>query len=83
MLGGKGSVFSAGWPEYDETMTKKDELEIPVQVNGKVKGTIEVAADADKEAVLSAGREFIAAKINGSIVKEIYVPGKILNFVVK
>ena len=83
MLGGQGSVFTAGWPKYDEAMTKEDTIQIPVQVNGKVKGTIELEADADKEEVLAAGREFIQKKLNGNIVKEIYVPGKILNFVVK
>ncbi len=83
MLGGQGSVFTAGWPKYDEAMTKEDTIQIPVQVNGKVKGTIELEADADKEKVLAAGREFIQKKLNGNIVKEIYVPGKILNFVVK
>ncbi|MCI5792724.1 MAG: leucine--tRNA ligase [Lachnospiraceae bacterium] len=83
MLGGQGSVFTAGWPKYDEAMTKEDTIQIPVQVNGKVKGTIELKADADKEKVLAAGREFIQKKLNGNIVKEIYVPGKILNFVVK
>ena len=83
MLGGQGSVFTAGWPKYDEAMTKEDTIQIPVQVNGKVKGTIELEAEADKEKVLAAGREFIQKKLNGNIVKEIYVPGKILNFVVK
>ncbi len=83
MLGGKGSVFTAGWPEYDEEMTKEDSIEIPVQVNGKVKGTIEVAANADKAEVLASGREFIMTRLSGNIVKEIYIPGKILNFVVK
>ena len=83
MLGGKGSVFTAGWPEYDEEMTKEDTIQIPVQVNGKVKGTIDIAAGAGKDEVLSAGREFIMTRLNGNIVKEIYVPGKILNFVVK
>ena len=83
MLGGQGSVFTAGWPKYDEEMTKEDTIQIPVQVNGKVKGTIELEANADKETALTAGREFIKNRLNGSIVKEIYVPGKILNFVVK
>ena len=57
-----------------------------VQVNGKVRGTIELAADASKEEALATGRaqENVARYLEGkTIVKEIYVPGKILNFVVK
>ena len=83
MLGGTGSVFSAGWPEYDDEMTKEDTIEIPVQVNGKVKCTVEAAVDADRDTVMELARKAVANRINGTIVKEIYVPGKILNFVVK
>ena len=83
MLGGTGSVFSAGWPEYDDEMTKEDTIEIPVQVNGKVKCTVEAAADADRDTVMELARKAVANRINGTIIKEIYVPGKILNFVVK
>ena len=83
MLGGTGSVFSAGWPEYDDEMTKEDTIEIPVQINGKVKCTVEAAADADRDTVMELARKAVANRINGTIIKEIYVPGKILNFVVK
>ena len=64
-------------------MTKEDTIEIPVQVNGKVKCTVEAAADADRDTVMELARKAVANRINGTIVKEIYVPGKILNFVVK
>ena len=64
-------------------MVKEDVLKIPVQVNGKVKAVVEVAADTAKDEVLSAAKEAIAGKVSGSFVKEIYVPGKIVNFVVK
>ena len=83
MLGGTGSVFSAGWPEYDDEMTKEDTIEISVQINGKVKCTVEAAADADRDTVMELARKAVANRINGTIIKEIYVPGKILNFVVK
>ena len=82
-LGGTESVFKAGWPKYEADMVKEDVLKIPVQVNGKVKAVVEVAADTAKDEVLSAAKEAIAGKVSGSFVKEIYVPGKIVNFVVK
>ncbi|MDO5140277.1 MAG: leucine--tRNA ligase [Eubacteriales bacterium] len=82
-MGGEGSVFAAGWPEYDEELTKDDMIKVPVQVNGKVRAVLEIEADADKDTVIRAARELIADRITGSVVKEIYVPGKILNIVVK
>ena len=82
-MGGEGSVFAAGWPEYDEDLTKDDMIKVPVQVNGKVRAVLEIEADADKDTVIRAARELIADRITGSVVKEIYVPGKILNIVVK
>ena len=82
-LGGTESVFKAGWPKYEADMVKEDVLKIPVQVNGKVKAVVEVAPDTAKDEVLTAAKEAIAGKVSGSFVKEIYVPGKIVNFVVK
>ena len=82
-MGGEGSVFHAVWPEYDEEMTKEDTIQVPIQVNGKVKAVLEIEADADKETVMAKARELIQDKITGNIVKEIYVPGKIFNIVVK
>jgi leucyl-tRNA synthetase len=82
-LGGTGSVFHASWPECDADAMKEDEIEIAVQVNGKTRAVIRVAADAAKEQVIAAGKEAAAGKISGNVVKEIYVPGKILNLVVK
>ena len=64
-------------------MVKEEVLKIPVQVNGKVKAVVEVAADTAKDEVLSAAKEAIVEKLSGSFVKEICVPGKIVNFVVK
>ena len=82
-LGGTESVFKAGWPSYKEEMIKEDVIKIPVQVNGKVKTVLEVAADTDKDKVIELAKEALSGRISGSFVKEIYVPGKIVNFVVK
>ena len=82
-LGHETSVFAEKWPQADTEAMKEDTVEIPVQVNGKIRATIEVAADAEKEAVLIAAKEAVADKLQGSVVKEIYVPGKIVNIVVK
>ena len=83
-LGNTGSVFeNNSWPEADQELMKDDEIKIPVQINGKTKEVIEVPADISKEDAIAAGKEAIADKINGNIVKEIYVPGRIINLVVK
>ena len=81
----KGSVFHAQWPEFDEEAMKDDEIEIPVQVNGKTKVTVSVPAEIAKDEALVAGKKALeeAGKLEGHIVKEIYVPGRIINFVVK
>lgn len=82
MVGGNGTVFAAGWPKYDEKHAKASTIKLPIQINGKTKGFVEVDADADEKTVLAAGKEAVKDKL-GDIVKEIYVKGKIINFVVK
>ena len=82
-LGGTDSVFHQKWPVYDEEAMKDDEHELAVQVNGKTKCTILVAADEAKDVVLAKAKEAAKDKITGEIVKEIYVPGRIVNLVVK
>lgn len=82
-LGHTGSVFEAGWPTYDEDKMKDDELTIPVQVNGKTRATIVIAADEAKDDVLAKAKAAVESKISGTIRKEIYVPGKIVNIVAK
>ena len=82
-LGGTDSVFHQGWPTYDEDKMKDDEITLPIQVNGKTKGTLTVSVDASKEEVLEMAKEAIASKITGTIRKEIYVPGRIINIVAK
>ena len=83
-LGHDTSVFAEGWPVADKEAMKEDSVEIGIQVNGKVRGTVSIAVDASKEEALATAKEAIADKIEGkSVVKEIYVPGKIINIVVK
>lgn len=83
VLGNAGSVFEAGWPEHDEEAMKDDEIEIAVQINGKTKGTISIGADEAKDSVIAKAKEAIGDKLTGNIVKEIYVPGRIVNIVCK
>ncbi|MBQ3512591.1 MAG: leucine--tRNA ligase [Lachnospiraceae bacterium] len=82
-LGETGSVFDAGWPVCDEEAMKDNEIEIAVQINGKTKGTVLIATDEAKDSAIAKGKEAIADKLTGTIVKEIYVPGKIINIVMK
>ena len=85
MYGHEESVFNTGrgWPSYDEELCKDDEIEIAVQVNGKVKCTVTIPADADAAAAIQAAKEALKDKLTGNIVKEIYVPGRIVNIVVR
>ena len=69
--------------KYDENAMKDDEIKVPVQINGKTKAVIEISADASKEEALAAGKEAIADKLTGNVIKEIYVPKKIINIVMK
>ena len=83
---GKTFCTLSAWPDYDEAKTVDAAITMGVQVNGKLRGTIRIAADADRDTALNAARadenvaRYLAA---GKVIKEIYVPGKILNFVVK
>lgn len=83
MLGENGTVFNAGWPKFDEAHAKADTIKLPIQVNGKTRGFVDVAAEAGEKEVLAAAKEVVKEKLTGDIVKEIYVKGKIINFVVK
>ena len=76
-------VFKAGWPTYDENEMKDDEIEIPVQINGKTKAVISISAEATKDEAIAAGKEAVADKLTGNVIKEIYVPKKIVNIVMK
>ena len=81
--GYEGRVYQATWPEYDEAKTVEDTVEIAVQVSGKTKAVIEVAKDIDKDAAIAKAKEALGDKLTGNIIKEIYVPGRIVNIVAK
>ncbi|MGP0017396.1 MAG: leucine--tRNA ligase [Candidatus Sulfotelmatobacter sp.] len=86
MLGEKGNLLKAPWPKFDAELAKEEELEIPVQVNGKLRSRVIVPADATEETVLARALadEKVLAFIPGKqVVKRIYVPGKLVNIVVK
>jgi len=85
MLGEKGNLLKAPWPKYDAALAKEEEIEIPVQINGKLRSRVVVSAEATEETVVerALADEKVQAAIAGKqIVKKIYVPGKLLNMVV-
>ncbi len=85
MLGHTGGLWTAGWPAFDEALTREDEVEIPVQVNGRLRGKLKVAVGTGEEEVvkLAQADAVIAPHLTGkSIVKRIFVPNKLLNLVV-
>ena len=82
-LGHTNSVFHHEWPAHDEEAMKDDEVEIPVQVNGKTKAVISIPVDISKEDAIAKAKEVLGDKLSGNIIKEIYVPKKIVNIVAK
>ena len=82
-IGESGRVYEQTWPEYDEAKTVESTVEIAVQINGKTKGTLAIGKDDPKDDVIAKAKEAIADKLTGNIVKEIYVPGRIVNIVMK
>ena len=82
-LGHTDSVFHHEWPAHDEEAMKDDEVEIPVQVNGKTKAVISIPVDISKEDAIAKAKEGLGDKLSGNIIKEIYVPKKIVNIVAK
>ncbi len=83
IIGGEGRLYQASWPEYDEAKTVESTVEIAVQINGKTKVTIAIAKDEDKDSVIAKAKEALGSKLSGNIIKEIYVPGRIVNIVAK
>jgi len=77
------SVFQNVWPKYDEEKMKDDEVEIAVQINGKTRAVIAISADTPKEEAIILGKNAVEEKLTGTITKEIYVPGRIVNIVQK
>ena len=78
-----GYVYQQSWPEYDEAKTVENTIEVPVQINGKTRAVVTLPIDADKDTAIAKGKEAVADKLTGTIVKEIYVPKKIINIVQK
>ena len=84
-LGHGKSIFLAEWPEADASQLEEDTVTYAVQVNGKLRGTLDLAVDVSKEDALEAARVIENVQkylVNGSVKKEIFVPGKIIGFVV-
>jgi leucyl-tRNA synthetase len=81
-LGHDASVHEQRWPQADTSLLVDDEVQIVVQVNGKVRGRATVAADADGDALEAAAREAVAEHLTGEVRKVITVPGRLVNFVV-
>ena len=81
--GYEGRLYQAKWPAWDEAKTVESVLEIAVQINGKVRATIQLPADVSKEDAIAAGKAAVAERLTGTIVKEIYVPGRLVNLVQK
>ena len=83
ILGYDGYLYQASWPTFDEAMTVESTVEIAVQINGKMKATLSINKADPKDDVIAKAKEAIADKLTGNIVKEIYVPGRIVNIVMK
>lgn len=84
ILGKEGRASLAEWPKYDESKCVDSTIEIPVQVNGKLRGKLVVATDTSKEEVLSMAMEKVKEYVDGkNVVKQIFVPGRMVNIVVK
>jgi leucyl-tRNA synthetase len=86
LIGEQGRVYQQKWPVYDEQKTIEDTVEIAVQINGKVKANLSIALEEKQEEVQAKAMELAAiqAALTGkTVVKVIYVPGRIFNIVVK
>ena len=83
IVGGEGRLYQAAWPEYEEAKTVESTVEIAVQINGKTKVTISIGKDDPKDDVLAKAKEALGDRLSGNIIKEIYVPGRIVNIVAK
>lgn len=78
-----GYVYQQTWPEFDEAKTVESTVEIAVQINGKTKATLAIGKEDPKNEVIAKAKEVIADKLTGNVIKEIYVPGRIVNIVMK
>jgi len=84
IIGNEKTISETPWPKYEDAKTIDDEIELPIQINGKLKATVNVSLDSDKDVVKELVHKKIEHLLNGKqIVKEIYVNNKIYNIVVK
>ena len=83
IAGYEGRIYQTTWPKFDEEKTVESTIEIGVQVNGKMRVTIQISKDESKDNVIAMAKEALGDKLTGTIVKEIYVPGRIVNIVSK
>ena len=84
ILGNTNIIANMNWPEFDENKTADDTITLPIQINGKLRGTVTIVVDEDESSVKEKVHEAISSKLdNKNIVKEIYVKNKIYNIVVK
>ncbi len=82
-MGFEGRLYQTSWPSFDEAKTQEATVEIAVQINGKTRATLVISKAEEKDAVIAKAKEAVAEKLTGTIVKEIYVPGRIVNLVQK
>ena len=82
-MGHTDTIAFESWPTYDEALTVDDSVEIAVQINGKTRATLQIQKTDPKEEVITRAKETLGDKLTGNIVKEIYVPGRIVNIVMK
>ena len=83
VMGFDGRLYQTEWSTYDEAKTVETTVEIAVQINGKTKATITIGKDDAKDDVIAKAKEALGDRLNGNIIKEIYVPGRIVNIVQK
>ena len=81
--GYEGRIYQSAWPEYEEAKTVEATIEIAVQINGKTRTTLSIARDEAKDQVIARAKQALSGKLTGTVIKEIYVPGKIVNIVMK
>ncbi|MBR0086946.1 MAG: leucine--tRNA ligase [Lachnospiraceae bacterium] len=83
LLGHDETLAYEPWPEFDPAAVVEDTVEIAVQINGKTRAVMNISKEASREEALEQAKEALGGKLAGNIVKEIYVPGRIVNLVVK
>ncbi len=78
-----GRIYQQEWPRHDEAKTVENTVELAVQINGKMRATVKLPVDAQKDEAIAAGKAALGDKLSGNVIKEIYVPGRIINIVAK